>query len=68
MKLEKGKCPMCQKHIKYKTWITRKGLLKGQTIVDIWVHKDCKKLFELVIALNEIEEMKEELEKKIGIK
>lgn len=67
MKYELSNCPICKRKIRIKTYIARK-VLKGQKIVDIWKHKDCKDYFELIIMLNRLEEIKHKLEKKIGLK
>jgi uncharacterized protein (UPF0212 family) len=45
MEIEYHECPMCNKKIKCKTWIARTGSLKGYKIIDIWVHKGCKRMF-----------------------
>ena len=67
MKYEINQCPVCKRKIRIRTYIARK-VLKGQKIVDIWKHKDCKAYFELIIMLNRLEEIKVKLEKKIGLK
>ena len=68
IKFEETICPICKKKIRVKTWIQTTGLLKGEKIVDIWKHKDCKRYFYLVMLLDDIQEELEKLKKKIRVK
>jgi hypothetical protein len=51
---------------KVDTWVSQKGLLKGSTIVsDAFCSKRCRKIFELYIELDFLEEHKQEILKKL---
>ena len=46
MKIRKAKCLWCLKKYDQKSWITRKGPLKGQVITKVHCSTKCEKLFK----------------------
>lgn len=62
----KTECPICGKKKVLKTWIARKGPLKGHTICeDIVCRPLCQKKLRLIVAYSDILEEIEKLNKKI---
>ena len=65
-KYERTNCPICNKAHLVKKWKRRTGILKGETMVsDVFGSKECRKIFTLKIQLNDLDEMKREIQEKI---
>lgn len=66
MKPIKTECPICRKKKTIKTWIARKGILKGHTISQQIICRPlCYKKFKLIIMLNDVYDSLEEVNNKI---
>ena len=55
MKTRIMKCAICNKKFVVKEWKSRKGVLKGSTIIsDVFCSNKCRKRFKLLIKLNDV--------------
>ena len=51
------RCSICNRKYLGKTWIARKGILKGQKITTSGIcSKKCQKIFKLLIVINDAQE------------